>query len=368
MALNPNRLEFIGNRVVVNRFRKWSHSVCLTRPVCSVITVNQVQSTFEVPVYSVGGGDLNTLNSYLLPLSSLRNDNGDKSEVMNASPSRVFDYSKYRNNSYTAVHIDDLFLSPPDLQTSTVGKQTLPAVSVVLPIANGEEFLHRCLESLLEQQYKGLEVLCVLNGCSDNSAVISSSFVEAFSAAGMCLKVIQLPSRGLVAALNKGIAEATGEFICRMDADDVLVSPCRVQRQAEFLTTHPEINVLGTQSFLSLHGDEARHQFNSLAGGIPTDPVLAQWEMLFRCVILHPTVMFRKHAIVCCGLYQDFISIPPAACLEGFSDVERSKLCGSQVPCCVEDVRALGRSAAVISLQCDQPAQRGDESAAAQRL
>jgi glycosyltransferase involved in cell wall biosynthesis len=326
---NPNVLEVSGNEMMTTSFPHFTLGGCLSRPVCSVVTVNIVQCTYEVPIYSAEGGDLATLNGHLLPLVTGEAD----------CPAVEFDYRRYKSSNYISVHIRDLYLLTAPFPAATAHTSTKEInVSVVLPILNGVRFIPRCLQSLLRQTYANFEVICVLNGCTDESEAVCSSFINRFAERQVCLTVLVREERGLVAALRAGLtaagAGAGAGYICRMDVDDVMSSPSRLAHQVEYLETHPRIHVLGTQSFLS--GDpsleqgeagagDSEHQSapvggvegTSVAAGIPTHPVLVQWEMMFRCVLLHPTVMFRKDVIAACGSYGNHLHLP-TTCAEDY--------------------------------------------------
>lgn len=173
----------------------------------------------------------------------------------------------------------------------------------------------RCLQSLLNQTYEHFEVICVLNGCTDNTEELCLSFKSQFAEKGLMLKVLVLVASGLVEALQAGLA-VVGEssvYVSRLDVDDRVISPLHLVRQVEFLDANPHINVLGTQSFLtddlSAAGNTAGSASMCVAMGIPTHPVLVQWEMMFRCVILHPTVMLRRNVVESCGGYGNHFSL-----------------------------------------------------------
>ena len=96
-----------------------------------------------------------------------------------------------------------------------------PLVSVVLPCFNAERFLPAALDSLLRQTYRDLEILAVDDGSRDDTPRI----LEAYAGRDPRVRVLTNDSNlGLVPTLNRGVAEARGDFIARMDADDVSAS------------------------------------------------------------------------------------------------------------------------------------------------
>jgi len=88
-----------------------------------------------------------------------------------------------------------------------------PLVSVVIPVYNGEKFIHKTLESVFAQDYKNYEALVIDDGSSDNSAKI----IKTFDAAQYLFQ----ENQGNAAARNKGILEAKGDFIALLDQDDL---------------------------------------------------------------------------------------------------------------------------------------------------
>jgi len=117
-----------------------------------------------------------------------------------------------------------------------------PMVSVVLPCFNAERFLPAALESLLCQTHCELEILALDDGSSDATPRILADYA---ARDGRICVLRTATNQGLIGTLNRGVAEAGGEFIARMDADDVS-APRRIERQVDALTRRPEIGVTGT--------------------------------------------------------------------------------------------------------------------------
>ena len=101
-----------------------------------------------------------------------------------------------------------------------------PLVSILLPVYNGEPFIAATLESVLGQTYHHLEVIVVDDGSRDRTRAI----VEARAADDPRVKVIGQTNRGLAATRNRALAEARGEFVAPVDADD-LWDPTKIERQ-----------------------------------------------------------------------------------------------------------------------------------------
>lgn len=98
------------------------------------------------------------------------------------------------------------------------GTSSQKVVSVVVPVYNVEDYLAECVASILSQSHANLEVLLIDDGSTDSSRVVAKSIADKDSR----VRVLQHENRGPGATRNRGISEATGEFIMFVDADDIL--------------------------------------------------------------------------------------------------------------------------------------------------
>ena len=89
-------------------------------------------------------------------------------------------------------------------------------ISVIIPVYNAAEYLPRCLDSILNNTYRNLEVLCINDGSKDNSLEVLNDYAAQDSR----VKVIDQENAGVSAARNRGLDEATGEYIAFVDSDD----------------------------------------------------------------------------------------------------------------------------------------------------
>ena len=112
-------------------------------------------------------------------------------------------------------------------------------VSVVIPIYNKAPFLREAVDSILLGSFTDLEVIAVDDKSTDDSLVILKSITDAR------MRVIELPQNlGPAGAANSGMDAATGEYIVRMDADDIAV-PDRIALQVAFMDAHPKVGASG---------------------------------------------------------------------------------------------------------------------------
>lgn len=91
-------------------------------------------------------------------------------------------------------------------------------ISVIIPIYNAGKYLHECLLSVQKQSYLEVEVICVDDGSKDNSY----SIAECFSKEDHRFKLYRQTNAGVSAARNLGLSKANGEYVCFIDADDVI--------------------------------------------------------------------------------------------------------------------------------------------------
>src|SRR5262249_45977834 len=110
-----------------------------------------------------------------------------------------------------------------------------PLISVCMPVHNAERFVGEAVESILGQTLRDFEFLIIDDGSTDGSTRI----LRDSAARDPRIRLTCRSNRGLVATLNELVDQARGEFIARMDADDIAL-PDRFLRQVDYLRRHPE--------------------------------------------------------------------------------------------------------------------------------
>ena len=91
-----------------------------------------------------------------------------------------------------------------------------PKISIIIPVYNTEKYLHECLNSVVSQTIKDIEIICIDDGSTDNSYQILQEYAEKDSR----FVILQQENKGAGAARNKGIEIAKGEFLVFLDSDD----------------------------------------------------------------------------------------------------------------------------------------------------
>ena len=94
----------------------------------------------------------------------------------------------------------------------------MPKYSIVIPVYNVEKYLHQCLNSVINQTYKNLEIICINDGSKDNSLIILNEYLQKDNR----IVIVNQKNSGVSSARNKGIRLSTGDFISFIDSDDYL--------------------------------------------------------------------------------------------------------------------------------------------------
>ncbi len=159
-----------------------------------------------------------------------------------------------------------------------------PLVSIGIPFLNCEDCLLDSVRSIFAQTYTNWELILVDDGSTDDSLKIAQSVDDK--------RVRVLPSDGrnrrLPARLNQIIQAARGEYIARMDADD-LSHPNRLARQVGFLESHKEVDVLGTSAYIVLRQVQPVGKLI-----MPTTHNVIARRKFKTAPVIHPSVMARS--------------------------------------------------------------------------
>ncbi|WP_395059699.1 glycosyltransferase family 2 protein [Flavobacterium sp.] len=153
-------------------------------------------------------------------------------------------------------------------------------VTVGIPFYNTEAYIENCVQSILNQSYKNLEIILLDDGSKDNSLEIVKKFNDPR------IKIISDgENKGLIFRLNQLIDIAKGEYFARMDADDVMF-PQRIQKQLEILEKQSNVNVVHSDAVSIDDKNKILGYRNSASINTPQD-------ILDRKVPIHPTVFAK---------------------------------------------------------------------------
>ena len=159
-------------------------------------------------------------------------------------------------------------------------------ITFVVPSYNAEKYLDQCLESVLNQTYKDFEWIIVDDGCNE----IELDYLPA--------RVIHLANKSGNASLprNVGLDNAKGQYIARMDADDYCDKE-RLEKQLEYLTSHPECGILATNAIL--------FDSDGCWGYRKFPKIIKKKDFLGGSPVIHPSIMLLKEKYISNGKYLD---------------------------------------------------------------
>lgn len=176
--------------------------------------------------------------------------------------------------------------------------QPTPLVSVLMPVYNAEQYLKSSIESILKQTFRDFEFLIFNDASTDNSFKIIASYNDT--------RIVPFNSdknKGYVEHLNHGIRIARGQYIARMDADDIC-APDRLLKQVEFLNHNPEVGICGTSCFLIRStGNEGYSVIRELRKEREHEKLVL--NLYKENPFIHSSVVLRKNLLVENGLSYD---------------------------------------------------------------
>lgn len=170
-------------------------------------------------------------------------------------------------------------------------------ISVIMSVYNGEEYLNEAIDSVLDQTFKDFELI-VINDCSNDK---TAEILRQYESTDARVKVhtneqnLRLPS-----SLNKAISLAEGEYIARMDADDICL-PNRLETQYAFMQSHPDV-ALSSCRFMTLKNGV----ISSGGCGGKTDNESIKALLLVTNPILHPGIIAKANVIRELGYDKNF--------------------------------------------------------------
>jgi glycosyltransferase involved in cell wall biosynthesis len=161
-----------------------------------------------------------------------------------------------------------------------------PAISVIMAVYNGQQYIKEAINSVLNQQFHDFEFIIIDDGSTDNSLKIIQEYQKQDSR----IVVIQNETNiGLPASLNKGLDLAKGLYIARMDGDDIN-DLSRLKKQVEFLEENPDIDILGCElNIINQDGTETGQKWSYL-----TAPSEIAISCFFESPVPHASIMIRS--------------------------------------------------------------------------
>ena len=177
----------------------------------------------------------------------------------------------------------------------------IPTISVLMPVYNTERYLKQAMESVLAQSFEDFEFLILDDGSTDHSVNVIRHFAEHDDR----IRFFPLEHRGYVSLLRRGLNHCRGEFVARMDSDDICM-PDRFEKQINFMRANLEVVACGSRiTVVDPFGspvDQPQHKLThedieqELLNGVG-------WAMV------HPVVMMRREAVMKVGGYRDDLAV-----------------------------------------------------------
>ena len=149
-----------------------------------------------------------------------------------------------------------------------------------MPVYNCEKYIAEAIESVLHQTFSDFEFIIINDGSTDSTERIVRSYANKDD---RIIFINNAKNSGVTDALNQGLDLCRGEYIARMDGDDISL-PQRFEKQVEYMDKHPDCGVLGTW-FQIFDGQNVPIYY-------PTQ--IKAFDLLCGICVCHPTVMLRK--------------------------------------------------------------------------
>jgi len=169
-------------------------------------------------------------------------------------------------------------------------------ISVVMSVNNGKEFLKMAIESVLKQKFSDFEFLII----DDGAKYFIKNILKKYQQADKRIKIISNRKRlGLTKSLNKAIRIAQGDYLARMDADDICFTE-RLTKQLAFMEMNRKVAFCGTGAVLiDKNNEEIGQKIH------PSKDKEIRKVILSYCPFIHPTLMFRRQVLIKSGLYNE---------------------------------------------------------------
>lgn len=162
----------------------------------------------------------------------------------------------------------------------------MPKVSVLMPVFNSEVYLSEAIDSILNQTFEDFEFIIIDDGSNDRSQEIVRSYSDP-----RIRFYVNKQNMGVAATLNRGLELATGEYIARMDSDDISL-PNRFKEQVDFLNRHQSVGVIGSN--IEVFGEN----LVTTTRNFPQNSQKLKAELLFSSCFAHPAVMIRRKCLI----------------------------------------------------------------------
>ena len=164
-----------------------------------------------------------------------------------------------------------------------------PKVSIIIPVYNGEKYILDSIQSIINQNYRNIEIVLINDASTDGSHLIISSINDP-----RIKYLINSKNVGVAESRNRGVLESSGELIAFLDHDDISLAD-RILMQVKEFENNPKLGLCGTD--VQTIGDVIDHIWS-----YPVDSETLKSRLIFDCPFAAPSVMIRKKCILDRGL------------------------------------------------------------------
>ncbi|MCU4158053.1 glycosyltransferase family 2 protein [Carboxylicivirga sp. A043] len=175
-----------------------------------------------------------------------------------------------------------------------------PLVSVIIPNYNRENYIEQCMQSVVEQSYRPIELIIVDDGSSDNSIGVIKAFQSKFKdTTGFDIKLLEQRNSGAPRARNYGFEQSNGEFIMWLDSDDLLL-PHKIESQINAFTKETDV-VYSRAQFFNETPDKLMDEYWGRAPqGNSSDYFEFPWQTM--------CALYKRSAIQKYGMWKEHIT------------------------------------------------------------
>lgn len=171
-----------------------------------------------------------------------------------------------------------------------------PKVSVIMSVYNCEKYIRQAIESILNQSFRDFEFIIVDDCSTDKSLEIIRKYQDKDNRIKIILNSENI---GLTKSLNKAIKQTQGDYVARMDCDDISLLE-RLEKQIRFMENNPKIVLCGTLGWIiNNNGDIVKEK------NIATDYKTIKKKLLFNNQFIHSSLFIRKDVLRKEGLYDE---------------------------------------------------------------
>ncbi|HOZ36486.1 MAG TPA: glycosyltransferase [bacterium] len=170
----------------------------------------------------------------------------------------------------------------------------MPKISVIMSVYNGQKYVQEAIQSIIDQTSKDWELIVVNDGSNDESGKIIAEFKDE-----RIIIITNKVNLGLTKSLNLALNQAAGEYIARLDSDDISEAE-RLEKQLTFMEKHPEIVLVG--SGVIRINDQGGKMANEQ---VATGPLALKYALLLHNPFYHSTIFFRRKEIMAAGGYNE---------------------------------------------------------------